>query len=148
MKSDLSLMIDDIKLNIRVGIIFRYNNKTLIEVLKSRKGNSVIPGGRVKIDELSTDSLKREMMEEMHFSLVDEKLSFIKKLEYFFEFEGVRVHEFFFVYKYFMEEEDYLNLMKVKENQDNHLTDYLFVNDDEFIKYNLLPLEVIDIIKE
>ena len=77
MKSDLSLMIDDIKLNIRVGIIFRYNNKTLIEVLKSRKGNSVIPGGRVKIDELSIDSLKREMMEEMHFSLVDEKLSFI-----------------------------------------------------------------------
>ena len=148
MKSDLSLMIDDIKLNIRVGVIFRYNNKTLIEVLKSRKGNSVIPGGRVKIDELSTDSLKRAMMEEMHFSLVDEKLSFIKKLEYFFEFEGVKVHEFFFVYKYFMEEEDYLNLMKVKENQDNHLTDYLFVNDDEFIKYNLLPLEVIDIIKE
>ena len=52
MKSDLSLMIDDIRLNIRVGIIFRYNNKTLIEVLKTREGNSVIPGGRVKIDEL------------------------------------------------------------------------------------------------
>ena len=83
MKSDLSLMIDDIRLNIRVGIIFRYNNKTLIEVLKTREGNSVIPGGRVKIDELCVDSLKREIKEEMHYELVDEKISFIKNLEYF-----------------------------------------------------------------
>ena len=147
MKSDLSLMIDDIRLNIRVGIIFRYNNKTLIEVLKTREGNSVIPGGRVKIDELCVDSLKREIKEEMHCELVDEKISFIKNLEYFYEFNGEKVHELFFVYKYSMDEADYLNLQKVKENQDTHLTDYLFISDDEFTKYNLLPLEVIDIIK-
>ena len=46
-----------------------------------------------------------------------------------------------------MDEADYLNLQKVKENQDTHLTEYLFISDDEFTKYNLLPLEVIDIIK-
>ena len=121
MKSDLSLMIDDIRLNIRAGIIFRYNNKTLIEVLKTREGNSVIPGGRVKIDELCVDSLKREIKEELHYELVDEKISFIKNLEYFYEYNGEKVHELFFVYKYSMDEEDYLNhnLAKIEEYRKN-----------------------------
>ena len=148
MKSDLSLMIDNIKLNIRVGIIFKYHDKTLIEVRKDRVGNSVIPGGRVKIDELSIEAIKREILEEMHFKLKDEKIFFIKNLEYFFELNGLKFHEFFFVYKYDVNDEDYLKINEIKENQDNHVTDYLFVSKNEFKKYNLLPLEVVDIINK
>ena len=51
MKSDIVVKIDDIILNIRVGIIFKYHDNVLIEIRKDRTGNSVIPGGRVKIDE-------------------------------------------------------------------------------------------------
>ena len=59
-----------------------------------KEGNSVIPGGRVKIDELCFDAIKREIKEEMHFTLKDEKIVFRKNLESFFEIDNVKFHEF------------------------------------------------------
>ena len=147
MKSDLSLMIDDIKLNIRVGIIFKFDNKVLLEIPKIL-GNSVIPGGRVKIDELSINAIKREIKEEMNFNLLDERIIFKKNLEYFFTMDNVRYHEFFFVYEYTLLEDDYKKLINIRENLDNHLTHYEFVSYDKFDEVNLLPLEIRDIIKE
>ena len=148
MKSDLKLTVDDIILNIRVGIIFKYLNKVMIEIRKDRVGNSVIPGGRIKIDELREDALKREIQEEMHYTLDEKRIKYRDTLEYFFDFEGKRYHEFFFVYEYEMNEEIYQELLKIKENQDNFITDYIFVGYDEFDKVVLLPKEVRDIIKE
>lgn len=148
MKSDLSLMIDGIKLNIRVGIIFKYHNTVLLEVPRVANSNSVIPGGRVKIDELCIDAIKREIREEMNFDLQDEKIKQLKHLESFFTFDNIKFHEFFFVYEYQVDENDYQKLKIIRENQDNHKTDYIFSRYDEFDKYNLLPLEVRDIIKE
>ena len=72
MKKDLSIMVDDVKLNIRVGIIFKYQDKVLIEL--SNTSNSVIPGGRIKINEKSSDAIKREIKEEMDFDLDSKKL--------------------------------------------------------------------------
>lgn len=148
MKSDLHLNIDDIILNVRVGIIFKYNDKVLIEVRKDRVGNSVIPGGRLKIDELREEALKREIMEEMNYTLDDDRITYKDTIENFFDFEGKRYHEIFFVYEYKMSKEIYEDLLRIKENQDNHVTDYIFVSFDEFDKYVLLPMEIRDIIKE
>ena len=139
---------DDIILNIRVGIIFKYNDRVLIEIRKDRKGNSVIPGGRMKIDELRKDTVKREIKEEMGLDLVDEKIKYKDIIESFFDFDGKRYHEIFFVYKYDVDEHDYKMLLKAKENLDNHTTEYIFVSYDEFDKVDLLPLEIRDIIKE
>lgn len=147
MKKDLSLMVDGYLLNIRVGIIFKYQGKVLIEIRKDRQGNSVIPGGRMKVDELRIDTLKREMIEEMHYSLIEDKIEFINTIESFFEFEGKKVHEFFFVYKYKMDDEIYQELLQVKENLDNESTEYIFVSPIEFDDVNLLPMEVREIIK-
>ena len=144
---DLSLMIDEIKLNIRVGIIFKHNNSVLVELPRVEDGNSVIPGGRVKIDELCFDAIKREIKEEMHFDLQDEKIVFRKNLEYFFVFNNVKYHEFFFVYEYLMDDNDYQKLKLIKENMDNHASHYAFADFKDLRKVNLLPLEVIDIIK-
>ena len=144
--SDLSIMINEIKLNIRVGIIFKYNNSVLIEMPKIDGYNSVLPGGRVKIDELSIDAIKREIKEEMNFILEESKILFKKNLEYFFEFDNIKYHEFFFVYEYLIDENDYQNLLKIKENMDNHASVYSFVNIYDLEKVNLLPLEVRDII--
>ena len=148
MKSDLHLNIDNIILNIRVGIIFKYHDKVLIEIRKDRVGNSVIPGGRLKIDELREDALKREIREEMNFELEDERIMYKNTIESFFDFDGKRYHELFFVYEYKMNEEIYKELLEKKENQDNHITDYIFVGYDEFDKVDLLPMEIRDIIKE
>ena len=148
MKSDIALKIDDIFLNIRVGIIFKYHDKVLIEIRKDRVGNSVIPGGRLKIDEYRIDALKREIREEMHINLDEERIKYKNTIEEFFDFDGKTYHELFFVYEYEMDEEFYQELLKVRENQDNFVTDYIFVGYDEFDKVDLLPLKIRDIIKE
>lgn len=145
---DLSLMLDNIKLNIRVGMIFKYQDKVLIEIRKDRVGNSVIPGGRVKINELSIDALVRELKEEMGVNICKDKVKYRTTLEYFFTFDGILVHEMHFVYQYLMDETDFQKLQMIKENQDDHITDFIFVNINELDKYNLLPLEVVDLIKE
>lgn len=148
MKSDIALNIDNIFLNIRVGIIFKYQGKVLIEIRKDRVGNSVIPGGRLKIDELREAALKREIKEEMHYTLDDNKIKFIKTLEYFFDFDNKKYHELFFVYEYLMDERTYQDLLEIKENQDNFITDYIFIDYNQFDEVNLLPMEIRDIIKE
>ena len=147
MKSDITLNVDDIILNIRVGIIFKYHEKVLIEIRKDRQGNSVIPGGRLKIDEYRLDALKREIKEEMNITLDDKKIRFKDTIEDFFDFDNKRFHEFFFVYEYEMDEEMYQELLRVKDNYDNHITEYIFVSYDEFDKVVLLPMEVRDLIK-
>ena len=148
MKSDISIMIDNIKLNIRAGIIFKYQDKILVEVPRVNFYNSVIPGGRMKMGEYSIDTIKREIEEEMNFKLEDEKIKYLTTHEEKFSFDNVDYYEIFFIYKYEMNEEDYNELLKVKENQDNHHTDYKFITKDEFDKYNLLPLIIRDLFKE
>ena len=69
---DLSTMIDDTKLNIRVGAIIQYQNKILIEKNKN-VDFSVIPGGRIKTLENSKEALIREIKEELGIDKVDLK---------------------------------------------------------------------------
>lgn len=148
MKSDIALKIDDIFLNIRVGIIFKYQNKVLIEIRKDRVGNSVIPGGRLKIDEYRFEALRREIKEEMGIILDDKRIIYKDTIEEFFNFDNKKYHELFFVYEYVMDDDFYQELLKVKENKDNNTTEYIFVSYDEFDEVNLLPMKIRDIIKE
>ena len=143
---DLSIMVGEYRLNIRVGVIFKYQGKVLIEIRKDRIGNSVIPGGRLKISESSATALIREIKEEMGLTLDKDKLIYNNTIEEFFTFEGVKFHEIFFVYKYPVDDFFYEQLINVKENLDNHITDYIFVSSEEFDKVDLLPLEIRDVI--
>ena len=147
MKSDISLPIDNIYLNIRVGIIFRYQGKVLIEIRKDRVGNSVIPGGRLKIDEYRIEALKREIKEEMNYDLLDDRIIYKDTIESFFTFDGKDFHELFFVYEYLMDEKVYEDLLKIKENLDNHATEYIFVRYDDLEKIDLVPMDLREIIK-
>ncbi len=143
---DLSIMIDDIKLNIRVGVILKYGEKVLIEISKIG-GNSVIPGGRIKIGEASIDALVREMNEEMRFLLVREKLRFKDIYENFFILDNVKVHELFFVYEYNVNNLEYKVISKIKNNMDNESSYFEFVKISDLNKINLLPKKIIDLIK-
>ena len=146
MNNDISIMINNIKLNIRVGVIFKYDNKVLVEVPKYNFHNSVIPGGRMKIGEYSIDAIKREINEEMGINLIDDKLTLIKTHEEMFHFDNTDYHEIFFIYKYDVDENDYQELLKIKDNKDNSNSNYKFITKEEFIEYNLLPLDIRDII--
>ena len=141
-------MVDEYKLNIRVGVILKYQGKVLIEIRKDRIGNSVIPGGRLKIGERSSDALVREMKEEMGITFDKNKLIYLNTIEEFFVFDNTKFHEIFFVYEYPVDENFYHELINIEDNLDNHITEYMFVTPSEFDKVNLLPLEIRDIIKE
>ncbi len=124
---DLSIMVGKYKLNIRVGVIFKYHGKTLIEIRKDRVGNSVIPGGRIKIGEKSSEALIREINEEMGILLEKDKLIYRNTIEEFFTFDNTKYHEIFFVYEYPVNEEFYQKLINIEDNLDNHITEYIFV---------------------
>ncbi len=146
MNNDIAVMINNIKLNVRVGIIFKYQDLVLIEIPRINFNNSVIPGGRMKIGEYSKDTIKREIKEEMNFDLEESKIKLITTIEGMFTFDNIDYHEIFFVYKYEVDENDYQSLSKIKENCDSHNSDYKFITKDDFVKYNLLPFELRDII--
>ena len=143
---DLSVMIGEYRLNVRVGVIFKYQDKTLIEIRKDRVGNSVIPGGRIKIGEKSDDALIREIKEEMGILLDKSKLIYNNTIEEFFTFDNIKNHEIFFVYEYPVDLELYYKLSSIKDNLDNHITEYIFVLSNEFEEVNLLPLKIRNII--
>ena len=145
MKKDLSIMVDDVKLNIRVGIIFKYQDKVLIEL--SNTSNSVIPGGRIKINEESSDAIKREIKEEMDFDLDSKKIQFLNVLEEFFEIDNVQFHEIFFVYNYLVDDDDYNKLLSIKRNLDSTTNYYEFVDINKLKEVNLLPERLIEMIK-
>lgn len=144
---DISLMIGKIKFNLRVGVVLRYQDEVLIELSKIGT-NSVIPGGRIKVGEDSRDALKREMEEEMGFSIAKEKLSFVKLFENFFTYENTPVHELFIVYEYPVCESDYQKLCILKDNKDNNNTYFSFIKLNDLDKVNLLPEALIDTLKD
>ena len=147
MAADLSIKVEDFRLNIRCGIILHYGNRTVIEV--SRLGlNSVIPGGRIHIGESSKDAALREMREEMSLSLKEDALSFVTVLENFFVYGKVRVHEIFFVYEYTLDENEAAVIKALQGNMDNESTYFRFSGDDELESLNLLPIRLRDIIKQ
>ena len=146
MASDLKLDIDGIRLNVRVGAIIRYKEDVVIEISKLGL-NSVVPGGRIKINEKSTMALKRELKEELDFEIDENKLTLKKVFENFFNFNGNSVHEIYFLYEYNLSDDEFKGL-KLESNKDNETTYFKLVNKFEIDKYNLLPLELHDIIQK
>ncbi len=145
MAKDLKLMVDNIALNIRTGVIMRYNEEVVVEVSTVGR-NSVIPGGRIQINESSKNALKREMQEEMNLNIDLNKLKQVKVFENFFDYDNTQVHEIFFVYEYNLTktEADVINNLK---NLDNATTYFKMLKHHELEKYNLLPLALCDIIR-
>ena len=146
MISDLKIDIDEIRLNVRVGVIMRHENKVVIEI-STVGANSVIPGGRIKINEHSKDALIRETKEEMGLNLDKNRLTQIKVFENFFAYDKKNVHEIYFLYEYNLNTKEFDYIKNIGNNKDNSTTFFTFVSKFDLDKYNLLPLELIPIIK-
>ncbi len=146
MASDLKIDIDGVSLNIRAGVIIRHNDDIVVEISKVGR-NSVIPGGRLKINEKSSSGLMREIKEEMNFNLDENKLVMNKVFENFFNYDGKDFHEIYFLYEYSLSEKEF-NELKLDTNKDNNSTYFTFISKNDLTKYNLLPLELHNIIKK
>ncbi|GHT92632.1 hypothetical protein FACS1894140_4940 [Spirochaetia bacterium] len=94
---DISVFLDDVKLNIRTAVIIETENGYIFE--KDRKyGFYVIAGGRIKINESSEDAAKREMYEELGIKI--EKIKLKSIVESFFVYDNKKYHEICFYYNY------------------------------------------------
>ena len=79
---DITIDVEDYKLNIRAAGIIIHNNK----LLTHRNVNSdhyALPGGRVEIGENSEETIKREILEETGKEI--EIKGYISTIENFFE---------------------------------------------------------------
>ena len=93
---DISIRQDDGLLNVRVaGVILDGAGRLLLQ--GDPRGTFLIPpGGRCKLHEDSRAALARELEEELGAGFVVGRLLWV--VENFFGYEGVRVHEYTFVY--------------------------------------------------
>lgn len=146
-KKDISLMIDDVKFNFRVGAILEYNGKVAIE--KGDEVFGVIPGGRVKVLEDVKSTLIREIQEEMHFDLSNKEMSLHSIIENFFVYNNTKFHELYFVYKIVLDENDEI-VNKGKDefiNYDSECNWYDWVEIDKIDEEKILPVELKEIVK-
>ena len=101
---DITLDVENYKLNIRAAGVIIHNGK----ILAHRNINSdhyALVGGRVQIGENSAKTVKREMQEELGKNI--EIISYIATIENFFEMKGSKYHEILFVHQAeFINEED------------------------------------------
>lgn len=142
--SDLSIIIDGVKFNFRVGLLVKMKKQVLVECNQDYDF-VVLPGGRVKTLESSEDALIREINEEMKIELSNYNLEFIGADENFFELDNIKYHELYFIYKIEIDEnnEDFKDGMI---NYDSKVNYYKWVDILDLKEVNLLPKSLINII--
>lgn len=142
--SDLSIIIDGVKFNFRVGLLVKMKKQVLVECNQDYDF-VVLPGGRVKTLESSEDALIREINEEMKIDLTNYNLEFIGADENFFELDNIKYHELYFIYKIEIDEnnEDFKDVMI---NYDSKVNYYKWVDILDLKEVNLLPKSLINII--
>lgn len=134
---DLSIDLEGYKLNIRSGAIIIHNNKLLTHKNINESHYALI-GGRIAIGEDSEETIKRELKEELGKDI--EIIDYVTTIENFFDFNGKKYHEIFFVYK-----ADFINdddkkieyTLKNLEGDENLQYEWLDINSLE--NYNLQP---------
>ena len=142
--SDLSIIIDGVKFNFRVGLLVKMKKQVLVECNQDYDF-VVLPGGRVKTLESSEDALIREINEEMKIDLTNYNLEFIGADQNFFELDNIKYHELYFIYKIEIDEnnEDFKDGMI---NYDSKVNYYKWVDILDLKEVNLLPKSLINII--
>ena len=134
---DVSVMIDNVKFNYRAGLIIECGNEILVEV-NPDIDFVTLPAGRVKTMESSKEGLKREIKEELDYSIKEKDLCLRGIIENFFEFDNKKYHELFFLYKITIDKEHKLYGREIV-NKDSEKSYFKWVKKSDLTKVNLLP---------
>ena len=134
---DITIMIGDVKFNYRAGLIIECGNEILVEV-NPDIDFVTIPGGRVKTMETAKEGLKREIKEELNYTIKDKECNLRGIIENFFEYDGNKYHELYFVYKIKIDSNHKLYGNELINN-DSDKTYFKWVKKSELNKVNLLP---------
>lgn len=140
---DISMLVEGIKLNIRSCIIIRNNDKVLMEIGDEDNAHYVFPGGRVKILENSTDTIDREIEEEIGINIKKCDKRLISLIENFFTYNNVEYHEIMFIY--LLESKDDFGITDGSTNLDSKNSKYYWISKDKLNTLKILPLQLKEI---
>lgn len=128
---DITIDVEEYKLNVRAAGIIIHNNKILTH-RNTKSDHYALIGGRVEIGEDSETTLKREIIEEMGKEI--EITGYISTIENFFQMNSQKYHEIMFVHKAgFKNEKD----QKIEDTIKN-------IEGKDYLVYEWIPLEKID----
>lgn len=142
---DLTINLEDYKLNIRAGAIIIHNNKVLTHKNKNEKHYALI-GGRVELGEDSETTIKRELKEELGKDV--QITGYITTVENFFEDNGKKFHEILFVHRAeFINEDDKKINYPLKNMEGNDNLQYEWIDINKIDSYPLLPITIKEMLK-
>lgn len=145
MMKDITIDVEDYKLNVRAAGIIIHNNKVLTHRNKKTDHYALI-GGRVQIGEDSETTIKREIMEELGKEI--EITGYISTIENFFELKGEKYHEIMFAYKAeFVNEEDKKIEDTIKNIEGKEYLQYEWLDLGKIDEYPLLPEAMKEVLK-
>ena len=134
---DLTLDVEDYKLNIRAAGVIIHNNKILAHRNLNKK-HYCIPGGRVEIGENSEETVKREIQEELGKQI--EITGYVATIENFFEMNESKYHEIYFLHEIeFTNEEDKKINYTMHNEEGKEYLQYEWLDLDRIEEYNILP---------
>ena len=134
---DLTVVLDNKKLNIRACALIIHNNKLLVHN-NVNESHVALVGGRVKIGESSEDTLKREIKEEMGKEI--EILEYVSTIENFFDADDMPYHEIMFVYRVdFKDDADKKIIDSIKNTEGEDELRYDWIDIDKIEQYPLKP---------
>ena len=143
---DITIDVEDYKLNVRAAGVIIHNGKILVH--KNINSNHyALVGGRVEIGEDSVHTVKREMKEELGKEV--EITGYIATIENFFEMKGKKYHEIMFVHKVeFVKEEDKKIEYTLKNVEGKEYLQYEWLDLSKIEEYPLWPKAIQNILKE
>lgn len=143
---DLTIEVEDYKLNVRAAGIIIHNNKVLTH-RNTKSNHYTFIGGRVEIGEDSASTVKREIEEEL-----GKKAEIIEHggvIENFFEMKGSKYHEILFIHRAeFVNEEDKKIEYTLKNREGKDYLQYEWVNIDKIDDYPVKPAIIKEILKQ
>lgn len=143
---DITIDIEDYRLNIRAAGIIIHNNKVLVH-RDINKSHYALIGGRVAVGENSEETVKREIMEEIGKEV--NIIEYIATVENFFKSDEIKYHEILFIYKAeFKNNEDKLIQEKMKNIEGKDYLQYEWLDLDKIDNYQILPETMKEILKE
>lgn len=142
---DISINVEDYKLNVRAAGVIIHNNKLLIHH-DLNNGHYALVGGRITIGESSDETLKRELKEEVGKEI--EITEYITTIENFFTLNNTKYHEIMFVHKAeFLNDEDKKIETDLKSIEGREDLRFEWIDLKDLDKYALKPQVIKDMLK-
>lgn len=135
---NISFVFDNFKLNHRVAAIIEYNNKYLLQ-LSERADFYALLGGRVELGEDSTQTIIREMKEEIGIDLKKEEVKLINITENFFTLNNHNYHEILYIFKIKLNETNKITKEKDIKLLDKETTILNWFSEEEIKNMDLRP---------